>query len=115
MREEKRRPPSDDLRGEVEELTRQEDAYLQHAVEVVAAKASSASIDDAHLQLESVRSRKSQLLRELGVLEPPTEEVIALAKSGTRSGSGAADAWRYLQQDERVKGGLRDDASPVQD
>lgn len=110
MDEEKRRSSSDDLQKELEGLTRDEGAYLQHAVELVAAKASGAIIRAAYARLEDIRCRKNHLLRELGLLEATVDEVIVLAKPGTRSGSGAADAWRYLQQDERLKGGLEDGA-----
>jgi hypothetical protein len=110
MAEEKRRSPADDQR-EVEELTRQEGAYLQHAVELVAAKASSVSLRAAYVRLEGVRARKKHLLRELGLLEPVTDEVIVLPKPGTRSGVGAAEAWRYLQQDVRLRGRPEDEAS----
>jgi hypothetical protein len=93
------------LRGELAELLRQEEECLCRAVSLVEERAPGAAIRAVYAEMEAARSGKNRVLRQLSLLaRVNTEEAHGLQPPGHRSGSGAAEAWPYLQSDALRKG-----------
>lgn len=93
--------PAEDLRRELDEVTREEAEGLQHSVTLVEAQAPGAEIQAAYSRVEACRARKNWLLRELGLLEREAAVPRNSQPPSQRSGHGSAEALRELRQEER--------------